>query len=120
MFEKNMKFALLLDFYGDLLDEHTRRILNGYYDDDLSLAEIAGDENISRQGVRHIIKKGEAQLEFFEEKLSLAEQNQRLAEGIAGILAVADRLDATDSPSVRQCAEDLRRAVNILRSPEDG
>ncbi len=72
MFEKNMKIAYLLDFYGEALDERCGSILRSYYEDDLSLAEIAAGENISRQGVRHIIKKGEESLEFLEEKLGLA------------------------------------------------
>lgn len=78
MFEKNMRLAYLLDFYGDALDEHTRNIMQAYYEDDLSLAEIANGENISRQGVRHIIKKGEEELEFFENKLGLAEHAKNL------------------------------------------
>ena len=41
MFEKNLKLAYLLDFYGDVLDEHTRSVMKAYYDDDLSLSEIA-------------------------------------------------------------------------------
>ena len=44
MFEKDMRFAYLADFYGELLDEHTRAVIMAYYDDDLSLAEIAEDE----------------------------------------------------------------------------
>ena len=59
MFEKNLKLAYLLDFYGDVLDEHTRGVMKAYYDDDLSLSEIAEGVGISRQGVRHVIKKGE-------------------------------------------------------------
>ena len=72
MFEKNLKFALLTDYYGELLDEHTRAVMRAYYDDDLSLSEIAEGLGISRQGVRHVVKKGEEQLEFYEEKLGLA------------------------------------------------
>ena len=78
MFEKNMRLAFLLDFYGEALDSHTKEILKAYYEDDLSLAEIAEDEGISRQGVRHIIKKGEEQLEFFESALKLAKRNEEL------------------------------------------
>ena len=58
MFVKNLKLAYLLDFYEDLLDEHIQGVMRAYYDDDLSLAEIAAGEGISRQGVRHLIKKG--------------------------------------------------------------
>ena len=72
MFEKNMRFAYLVDFYGELLDENTRAIMMAYYDDDLSLAEIASSIGISRQGVRHTLKRGEEQLTTLEEKLGLA------------------------------------------------
>ena len=63
-----------------LLDEDifTDPDVDAYYDSDLSLAEIAEDEGISRQGVRHIIKKGEEQLSFLEEKLGLCAYNERL------------------------------------------
>ncbi len=78
MFEKNMRLSFLLDFYGEALDSHTKEIMKAYYEDDLSLAEIAEDEGISRQGVRHIIKKGEEQLDFLENALKLAKRNDEL------------------------------------------
>ena len=90
MFEKNLKLAYLLDFYGDVLDEHTRSVMKAYYDDDLSLSEIAEGVGISRQGVRHIIKKGEDQLTFLEDRLGLAEHYEELAE--AAELLEADLL----------------------------
>lgn len=80
MFEKNMRYAFLLDLYGNVLDEHSLAIMTAYYEDDLSLAEIAEGENISRQGVRHVIKKSEEQLDFLESKLSLAEHYAKLDE----------------------------------------
>ena len=88
MFEKNLKLAYLLDFYGEVLDEHTRSVMKAYYDDDLSLAEIAEGVGISRQGVRHVIKKGEEQLSFLEDRLGLAahyEELERAVELIDGI-----------------------------------
>ena len=78
MFEKNMKIAYLIDFYADVLDDHTRDIMKAYYNDDLSLAEIAEDEGISRQGIRHIVKKGEDQLLFLESKLGVAAKHEEI------------------------------------------
>ncbi len=75
MFEKNMKFAYLLDLYGALLDEHTKNVLTSYYEEDLSLGEIAEETGISRQGVRHAVKHGEEQLAFYEEKLELSQKD---------------------------------------------
>lgn len=82
MFQKDMKISLLLDFYGELLSEHKREAIELYYDDDLSLAEIAEQMDISRQGVRDLIKKGEAQLTEYEEKLGLARRFSDLGDAI--------------------------------------
>ena len=77
MFEKNLEMGYLLDFYGDVLPERRRDIMDLYYNDDLSLAEIAEQMGITRQAVRDCIKKTEAELSFYEEKLGL---RRRLTE----------------------------------------
>ena len=59
---KNLEIAVLLDLYGDMLTEKQRDFLGYYYNDDLSLSEIAENEGITRQGVRDAIKRAEAQL----------------------------------------------------------
>ena len=74
MFEKDMRLVLLLDMYGELLGEHRRDLIEMYYCEDLSLAEIAENSGISRQGVRESIKKSEAELKMFEDKLHLVEK----------------------------------------------
>ncbi len=77
MFEKNLEIGYLLDFYGDILPERRRDIMDLYYNDDLSLAEIAEQMGITRQAVRDSIKKTETELFFYEEKLGL---RRRLTE----------------------------------------
>ena len=74
MFEKNLELGYLLDFYGELLSERKRTVMDMYYNEDFSLAEIAAEIGISRQGARDIIKKSEEELLFFEEKLGLAKK----------------------------------------------
>lgn len=74
MFEKNLNVGYLLDFYGELLPERKRSVLDMYYNEDYSLAEIAEEIGISRQGVRNMIKKSEGELFFYEEKLGLAKK----------------------------------------------
>lgn len=74
MFEKNLNIGFLLDFYGDVLTERKRDALDFYYNNDMSLSEIAEEMQISRQGVRDIIKKAEDELLFYEEKLGLAKK----------------------------------------------
>jgi predicted DNA-binding protein YlxM (UPF0122 family) len=74
MHEKDLSVALLLDFYGEILTPKQREVIGLYYDEDLSLAEIAAQANITRQGVRDSIKHGEATLREMEQKLGLAER----------------------------------------------
>ncbi len=74
MFEKNLNIGYLLDFYGDLLSERKKSAMEMYYNEDLSLAEIAQEMGISRQGVHETIKKSEEELLFYEEKLGLAKR----------------------------------------------
>ena len=109
MFEKDLKIGFLLDFYGDVLSERKRTVLDYYYNDDLSLAEIASEIGISRQGVRDLIKKAEEELRFYEEKLGLAarfRKTQECAERLLGLL------EATDSKGdLRDAARELAETV---------
>ena len=68
MFEKNLQLSFLLDQYGTVLGERHRMMLDYYYNQDLSLGEIAAEVGISRQGVRDSIKKAEEELLFLEEQ----------------------------------------------------
>ena len=114
MFEKNLKLSMLLDFYGEVLDEHTRAVLRAYYDDDLSLAEIGGMVGISRQGVRHVIKRGEEQLLFLEERLGLAEKQQSLNEATAVLEEVKKKLSKYDSTDISDIAGDVDLALSAI------
>lgn len=107
MFEKDLRLSYLMDFYGDVLDEHTQRVMKAYYDDDLSLSEIAEDVGISRQGVRHVIKKAQEQLEFLESRLGLAKERSLLDERIAKLREIhASLLECKDG-----IAADASRAL---------
>ena len=91
MFEKNLNIAYLLDFYGDVLTERRRRVLDDYYNNDLSLSEIALDLGISRQGVRDLIKKAEEELMFYEDKLHLARRFREAGEHAAMLRSLTER-----------------------------
>ena len=108
MFEKNLVISYLLDFYGDVLDEHTHAVMTAYYDDDLSLSEVATLVGISRQGVRHIIKKGEEQLTFLEEKLGLAAYHRTLTD-------MADRLDGAIRLANAGAVSEAVREIELVR-----
>ncbi len=90
---KNMRVAYLLDFYGDLLTDKQKDSIDQYYNDDLSLGEIAADLGITRQGVRDNIKRGEAVLFEMEEKLGLAARFSEIKKGLETIRKSVDVID---------------------------
>ena len=69
--EKNVEISVLCQLYGKALTEKQYEVLTDYYNNDLSLSEIAENNNITRQAVRDIIKKGENKLYELEENISL-------------------------------------------------
>ena len=82
---KNLDVINLFDIYGEMLTQKQQDFICYYYNDDLSLAEIAENEGITRQGVRDAIKRAEAQLLSFEEHLGLYERNEALKSGLEEI-----------------------------------
>lgn len=73
--DKNVEVTLLLDFYGNMLTERQREIMNLYYEDNLSLSEVAEELGISKQGVSDSIKRSEKTLYDTEAKLQLLKQH---------------------------------------------
>ena len=114
MFEKNMRIAYLCDFYIDLLDEHSQSIIKAYYEDDLSLAEIAADEGISRQGIRHIIKKCEDLILFYEERLGLSKRYAELESAKDELLLVKDKLLSSAIEDKAEIAEKIDGVINTI------
>jgi len=90
--EKNVEISLLFDFYGQLLKEQQQQAVSLYYNDDLSLSEIASQLNITRQGVRDSIKRSEAQLYTYEEKLGLFKRFKQTEAGLLKIEELAENL----------------------------
>lgn len=80
--EKNIEVSLLFDFYGELLKPSGRQAIDLYYNDDLSLAEIAAQTGITRQGVRDSIKRCEQQLFDFEKSSDCFDSFKPLDRGL--------------------------------------
>ena len=78
--EERVELSLLYDFYGALLKENQRRMFEASILDDYNLAEIAEDENITRQGVHDAIKRACKQLREYEQKLGLIEKFEKQKE----------------------------------------
>jgi predicted DNA-binding protein YlxM (UPF0122 family) len=115
MFEKNLNISLLLDFYGDILSERQKEILDFYYNDDLSLAEIAENYDISRQGVRSVLKKGETILVEMEEKLHLAERFSSVQEKSSQIaLELQEITSSIENEEISRKIQDLTSQIKDL------
>ncbi len=116
---KDLRISFLLDFYGDMLTETQREVVDAYYNEDLSLAEIAQDREITRQGVRDAIKRAEQQLLEMEERLGLARRFQDIQKALALIcdcaLSIQDlnerngRVPGIDEnvSKILECAQDI-------------
>ena len=85
IFLKNLNITVLLDFYGKLLSDKARDIMEMYYMEDLSLAEIAENKKITRQGVRDNIVRAQKELENFEANLNLLERFKRISANVDNI-----------------------------------
>lgn len=89
----NIEITILLDLYGETLTSKQRDYLNYYYNDDLSLSEIAENEGITRQGVRDAIKRAETILYDMESKLNFSSKLQKLQSGLGGIIECAEEIN---------------------------
>ena len=109
MYQKDLNMSYLLDFYGEAIPQKHKEIMSQYYDEDLSLAEISENLGISRQGARHLIKKGEKQLLFLEEKLGLAQLHKDAMYNYRDFIKVMDELENTIKNS-----DDKQKMLELL------
>lgn len=117
--EKDLKFSALLDIYGGLLTEKQAAAMDFYYNEDYSLAEISELMDITRQGVRDFIKRGEAVLSETEAKLRLYERFGALEEirSCAGdILMLNSRLG--NSVNIHNLAKRIIEAADYIQNGE--
>lgn len=114
---KDLTIAFLLDFYGELLTEKQREMVDLYYNEDLSLGEIAELSHISRQGVRDSIKHGENLLYEYESKLHLAERFPKQEKGMQEIQELCQGLRYYGQRHVysKQIIEMASRIEEIVR-----
>ncbi|MGM9624675.1 MAG: sigma factor-like helix-turn-helix DNA-binding protein [Eubacteriales bacterium] len=92
MSEKNMRYCLLLDFYGDVLPESQRTMMDLYYNEDFSLTEIADEVGITRQGVRDSVRRAEETLASLEDSLGMLARFETLRRQRTEILSALDQL----------------------------
>ena len=111
--EKNVEVAILLDIYGELLTDKQRDVIDLYYNQDLSLGEITAHQQITRQGVRDSIKRGEEYLYELEDKLGLLKSRQQLQEDMLQIRRLAENIYHI-SDEYKYSAQLLQNARQII------
>ncbi len=114
--EKDFKYSALLDIYSGLLTEKQVEALDYYYNKDYSLAEISELMNITRQGVRDFIKRGESALDEAEEKLGLRRRFMRLAK--IGRLANEIRQKSLIDSEVYALADNIINEIDSIQNGE--
>ena len=118
---KNLKISLLLDFYGGILTDKQLDALELYYNEDLSLAEIAQHTKITRQGVRDAIKRGETILLDMEDKLGFYEKYHDLDDRVDAVINLAENIKDINSrhcysKEITEFCDDINKILTVIRS----
>ena len=92
MIDKVCRNGLLYDFYGALLTDKQQYCFELHYLRDMSLSEIAGGLNVSRQAVHDILRRAEQLLEDYEDKLQLVSRYQKELKLLTELYADLDKL----------------------------
>ena len=110
--EKNVKVALLCDFYRNMLTSRQAESIDLYYNEDLSLAEISEHMGITRQGVRDNIKRAENTLFDTEDRLGLASRFLKIKSDLLKIDDIIRDIEA--SPNVKSLSDDIKHKINDI------
>lgn len=105
--EKTTRINFLFDFYHSLLTDKQRLYMQLYYLDDLSLGEIAGEYDVSRQAVYDNVRRTEAMLEDYEEKLNLFSKFEKRIEIVEQLEQLIPKSDVR--------SESFRELLNLLK-----
>jgi len=113
--ENNVKVSMLNQIYGKLLTRKQYEIIDDYYNNDLSLSEIAENNNITRQAVRDILKKGEKKLFEYEEKLMFMKRMLNQEKKIQKVLAELTKIEENDTDQeIANVLENIKKELNCL------
>lgn len=109
--ETKIELAYLYDFYGELLNEHQRRVYEDFVLNDLSLSEIAAEEGISRQGVSDMIKRCSKKLMEYENKLHLVAKFMKVKENVGQIHELAKEFKESADENI---LDDIEKISNQI------
>jgi predicted DNA-binding protein YlxM (UPF0122 family) len=115
MSSKDLSLGFLFDFYGELLSEQRKNVFDLYYNEDLSLAEVAEQVGITRQGVRDTVKKAEKQLLEYESKLGLAGRFEGISADCESIVKKLEELgrELGTREDINDLIADVKRLAEI-------
>lgn len=114
------RMAMLFDFYGDMLTDRQKEFYDLYYNEDLSLAEIAENYGITRQGVRDVIVRAEAIMTDLEDKTGLMKRFMLMQQQVQAILDAAEKIQTVnyrqyDNPELARLANEITRSAQALK-----
>lgn len=113
------RMALLYDFYGEVLTQRQKEFYDLYYNEDLSLSEIAENNGITRQGVRDVIVRAEAIMTELEDKTGLIRRFHKMSAQLSQIKRCAGEILALnnkyDDPELERLAREIRLAAEELQ-----
>ncbi|MCJ7688489.1 MAG: putative DNA-binding protein [Clostridiaceae bacterium] len=110
--EKRFEISLLFDFYSELLTEKQKDIMDLYFNNDLSLSEIAEINKTSRQAIHDTIKTCEKLLLVYEEKLKLSNKDHKLKEISENIISELDKLQSNiKDDKMNQIIYDIKNQI---------
>ena len=113
--EEKVKISMLSELYGKLLTEKQFEFIDDYYNKDLSLSEIAENNNITRQAVRDILKKGEKKLFEYEEKLMFMKRMLNQEKKIEKVLSELTKIQKDYSDKqIASVLESIKKELNCL------
>ena len=120
MMNQAYRMALLYDFYGDMPTDRPKEFYDLYYNEDLSLAEIAENYGITRQGVRDVIVRAEAILTELEDKTGIIRRFHRMQEQLAQMETAVDAIAARNDErwqddEVEALCDQLKNVLSQLK-----
>lgn len=120
MKNQTYRMTMLFDFYGELLTDRQKEFFDLYYNEDLSLAEIAENNGISRQGVRDVIVRAEGVMQEVEDKTGLIRRFLAMRSNLDKILAGAEKISTInyrqyENPALDAAVAEIREAVAALQ-----
>lgn len=113
--EQRVELNYLMDFYGPLLTEHRRELMRLYCEEDLTLAEIADQMDITRQGVSDALNKARRQLDDYEQKLGLVARYRALTGQAQRCLEALGEIRTDDLEPMRRARQALENIIQIER-----